>query len=897
MRIVSKRSLFYGFQKETELTGSNKIRETFLKYFEGNGHRIVPSASLIPFNDATLLFSNAGMNQFKDIFLGNETRPYKRAATSQKCMRVSGKHNDFKDVGHSLRHHTFFEMLGNFSFGDYFKKDAIHFGWELLTKHFGLDPARLWVTVFREDDEAWDIWHKQEKIPAEKIMRLNEADNFWAMGDTGPCGPCSELHYDFGTSPLPDHGDCDLTCSCGRWVEVWNLVFMQYNRDGCGETKSLPSPSIDTGMGFERITTILQGKISNYDTDLFQPLICEISGLCGNEYGVNPGDDVSMRVIADHTRAAAFVIGDGQYPGNDKRGYVIRKILRRAMVHGKRLGINEPFIHKLTEKVIWQMGAAYPELVAGQETIARVIRQEEESFAGTLGDGLKDFNERARKIKAGGGRTLPGDAAFFLYDTRGLPLEIIEDLARENDLIVDAAGFQNAFESQRERSRQNYHSGKVHELAIETPFEGKTLFKGYETAGPETASICALLKNGERMATLEAGETGEIALIETPFYAESGGQAGDIGYIEKDGARARVLNTCYRGTAIVHFVELESGTFSAGNVVRAYVDMERRGRTMRNHTATHLLQAALRETLGSHVKQAGSSVSPERLRFDFTHYAALTREEIRKIEDIVNEQIWLDIKVDTVLMNLDDAMQSGATALFGEKYQENVRVVTIAGFSKELCGGTHAHSTGAIGLFKIIGESGISSGIRRIEAITGAASLDRFRSAEYLLDEIQQEYKIARTEIAATLEKLQKQTRDLERQMLDMKAQSARAGLGDILARVREIGGVKALAAVVPEMDRSGLRNLADELKQKICSGVVVLGSPQEDGKAALVVMATPDLCKRAPAGQIIKRIAPLVCGGGGGKPELAEAGGKDASRLSEAIDQSYEVIEKLLLS
>ena len=885
------------------MISGNQIRENFLKYFESNGHRVVPSASLIPFNDPTLLFSNAGMNQFKNIFLGNETRPYKRAVTSQKCMRVSGKHNDFRDVGHSLRHHTFFEMLGNFSFGDYFKKDAIHFGWELLTKRFGLDPDRLWVTVFREDDEAWDIWNKQENIPAEKIMRLDEADNFWAMGDTGPCGPCSELHYDFGKSPLPDHDDCDLTCSCGRWVEVWNLVFMQYNRDASGEMKPLPAPSIDTGMGFERITTILQGKTSNYDTDLFQPLITEISGMCGNKYGANPGDDVSMRIIADHTRAAAFVVGDGQYPGNDKRGYVIRKILRRAMVHGKRLGINEPFICKLTEKVVEQMGDAYPELVTGRETIARVIRQEEESFAGTLGEGLKDFFERVRKMKDAGGNiprglTLPGDVAFFLYDTRGLPLEIIEDLARENGLTVDTEGFQKAFESQRNRSRQDYHSGKVHEHAVEALFDGETRFTGYETSGTETGIIQALLKSGEKTDELTSGDAGEIALSETPFYAESGGQAGDTGRIEKieqAGACARVLNTFHHGTAVVHSVEIESGTFSVGDAVNAIVDMEKRSRTMRNHTATHLLQAALRETLGPHVKQAGSSVSPERLRFDFTHYAALSREEIKKIEDLVNNQIWLDVKVDTAVMNLDEAMQSGAMALFGEKYQENVRVVSIAGFSKELCGGTHAPATGAIGLFKIVGESGISSGIRRIEAITGAAALERFRSDEDLLDEIQQEYKITRQEIAATIEKLHKQVRELERLALDLKAQSARAGLGDILDRVREIGGVKVLSATFPEMDRSALRNLADELKHKIGQGVVILGSPQEEGKVALVVMVTPELCKRAQAGQIIKQIAPLVGGGGGGKPELAEAGGKDASRLSEAIEQSYGIVEKIL--
>jgi alanyl-tRNA synthetase len=877
------------------VTSSNQIRETFLKYFERNGHKIVPSASLIPFGDPTLLFSNAGMNQFKDIFLGNETRPYKRATTSQKCMRVSGKHNDFKDVGHSQRHHTFFEMLGNFSFGDYFKKDAVHFGWELLTKEFGLDPARLWVTVFREDDEAWDIWHKQEGIPAGKIMRLDEADNFWAMGDTGPCGPCSELHYDFGKSPLPDHGDCDLTCSCGRWVEVWNLVFMQYNRDAEGAAKPLPSPSIDTGMGFERITTILQGKTSNYDTDLFQPLLGEVSGLCGRAYGADAGDDVSMRVIADHTRAAAFVVGDGQYPGNDKRGYVIRKILRRAMVHGKRLGIDEPFLCKLAGTVVEQMGGAYPELREGRETIARVIRQEEESFAGTLGEGLKDFNDRARKIKAAGGRTLPGEDAFFLYDTRGLPLEIIEDLARENGLVVDAEGFNKAFETQRARSRQDYNSGKVHELAAEAVFEGKTRFTGYETSGTEVETVRALLRDGAAVETLAAGQAGEVVLGETPFYVESGGQAGDTGAIEKDGARAKVLNTVYRGTVIVHEVEVESGAFAVGDQVSAAVDMERRGRTMKNHTATHLLQAALRETLGPHVKQAGSSVTPERLRFDFTHYAPLGPAELRQVEDIVNAQIALDTKVDTAVMDLDQAMQSGATALFGEKYQEQVRVVTIPGFSKELCGGTHAPATGTIGLFKIVAESGVAAGVRRIEAVTGTASLERFRADEELLDAIQSEHKVARQEIPALIGKLQRQARDLERQMQDLKAQSARAGLGDVLSRVREVKGVKVLAAAVPPMDRSALRNLADEFKQKVGSGVIVLGSPQEDGKVALVAMSTPDVAKKAPAGQVIKQIAPLVGGGGGGKPELAEAGGKDASKLGEAVERSYAVVGQLL--
>jgi alanyl-tRNA synthetase len=881
-------------KQENELTSSNQIREVFLNYFEQNGHKVTPSSSLIPFNDPTLLFTNAGMNQFKDIFLGNETRPYKRAASSQKCMRVSGKHNDFKDVGHSYRHHTFFEMLGNFSFGDYFKNDAIHFAWELLTKKLGLDSRRLWVTVFRDDDAAWKIWHTQEGIPENKIVRLGEADNFWAMGDTGPCGPCSELHYDFGKSPIPNHGECDLTCSCGRWVEVWNLVFMQYNRDAGGAMNPLPSPSIDTGMGLERIATILQNKTSNYDTDLFRPLLDEISAFCQTDYGADPNDDVSMRIIADHARAATFVVGDGQYPGNDKRGYVLRKIMRRAMVHGKRLGIEDPFIYRMAGAVIERMKSAYPEIVQARETIARVIKQEEDSFAGTLGEGLKDFNERAKKIKASGARTLQGDEAFFLYDTRGLPLEIIEDLAQENGLVVDEAGFAKAFESQRERSRQDYLSGKIREEVAQAVFEGKTSFVGYGIEKPVPSFVRAIIVDGERAESIDAGQKGELVLDATPFYAESGGQVGDTGYLSKENICARVADTIYRGTTITHVVQVEAGTIQVGDEIEAVVDLESRRLTMKNHTATHLLQAALQRVLGSHVKQAGSLVSPDRLRFDFTHYAPLTKAEINKIEDLVNEQVWRNTKVETVIMELDDAMKSGAVALFGEKYQEKVRVVEVPGFSKELCGGTHVPSIGVIGLFKIVGEGGIAAGIRRIEAVTGPASLARFRSDEQILDNIQSENKIARREIPALIEKLQGQVHDLQRQILDIRAQNARSNIGSILAKTREISGVKVLADVLPDTDRASLRNLADELKQKLGSGVVILGTAQ-DGKVALVVMVTSDICKRISAGQIIKLIAPMVGGAGGGKPELAEAGGKDSARLADAIEQSYFVAENLL--
>ncbi len=873
---------------------SNQIREAFLKYFERNNHKIVPSSSLIPYNDPTLLFTNAGMNQFKDVFLGNEKRAYNRATSSQKCMRVSGKHNDFKDVGYSNRHHTFFEMLGNFSFGDYFKNDAIHFAWEMTTKDYGLEPHRLWVTVFRDDEAAWDIWHKQEGIPPEKIIRLGEKDNFWAMGDTGPCGPCSELHYDFGKSPFPGHGECDLNCSCGRWVEVWNLVFMQFNRDSGGMMTPLPSPSIDTGMGFERITTILQGKTANYDTDLFQPLLQEISQISNTEYGSEINNDISMKIIADHSRAATFAIADGQYPGNDKRGYVLRKIMRRAIVHGKRLGIDQPFLYRIAGIVVEGMKTAYPELVSARETVARVIKQEEESFADTLTQGLKDFYDRAKRLKAAGSSALPGEEAFFLYDTRGLPLEIIEDLAQQNELLVDVAGFNRALEEQRSRSRQDYLSGKFSEQATQEIIQEKSSFVGHEIIGTLKASLRAILVDGERTECIKAGQKGELIFDHTPFYAEAGGQVGDTGLVMKEGSLARVLDTVYRGATITHIVEMETGMLGVGDDVEASVDLEKRQLTMKNHTATHLLHAALQKVLGSHVKQAGSLVAPDRLRFDFSHYAPLTEGEILKIEDLVNNQIWSDVRVDTTVMDLDAAMNSGAVALFGEKYQEKVRVVEVPGFSKELCGGTHVAATGAIGLFKVISEGGISAGIRRVEALTGKKAFDRFRLDEKILDYVHSEFKVARQEIPALLEKLQEQARELQHEIADLKIQKARSNIDSILSQTKEVRGIKVLAHSLPETDRASLRILADELKQGLGSGVVILGTTQNE-KAALVVMVSSDVCKRLPAGKIIKKLAPLVGGAGGGKAELAEAGGKDSSKLADAIKRSHAIVEELL--
>ncbi len=881
-------------KRENKLTSSNQIRDAFLKYFEQNDHRVVSSSSLIPFNDPNLLFTNAGMNQFKDIFLGNEKRPYGRATTSQKCMRVSGKHNDFRDVGHSSRHHTFFEMLGNFSFGNYFKEEAIHFAWDLLTNHYGLDPARLRVSVFRDDDTAWKIWHSREGIPAERIFRLDEEENFWSMGETGPCGPCSELHYDLGSSPIPNHGNCDMTCPCGRWVEVWNLVFMQYNRGSDNLLEPLPSPSIDTGMGLERITSILQNKLSNYDTDLFRPLLDEIAELSHKDYGADPNDDISMRIIADHARAATFVVSDGQYPGNDKRGYVLRKIMRRAIVHGKRLGISDPFIFRTAGRVVELMKQAYPELVQSRATVARVIKQEEDSFAHTLSEGLKDFSQYARKLRADGSKILPGNDAFSLYDTHGLPLEIIEDLARENGLVVDAEGFNTAFEQQRQRSIKAFKKSKVSEQVAQVVYKGKTRFVGYGVQEPVKATLRAIIVDGKQVERIEEGQKGELVLEETPFYAEAGGQVGDTGYLSKNGVRAKVRDTVYRGTAITHVVEMEAGILSVGDKVEAQIDLDRRASTMKNHTGTHLLHAALREVLGPHVNQAGSLVAPDRLRFDFAHYSPLTKAEIQKIEDLVNEQIWLNTPVDTNLMDREEAMESGAVALFGEKYQEKVRVVGVSGFSRELCGGTHVHSTGAIGILKIISEAGISAGIRRIEALTGRAALERFRSGEQILDEIQSEHKTSRQDIPALIEKMQGQIRDLQKQIFDLKSQSARANIDGMLAGSKEIKGIKVLAETVPSTDRANLRALADEIKQKLGSGIIILGTTQDD-KVALVVMVTRDICRKIPAGRLIKQIAPLVGGTGGGKSELAEAGGKDCSKLADAIKCSYTIVEDQL--
>lgn len=869
------------------------IRKAFLDFFAEKQHRVVPSSSLIPYNDPTLLFTNAGMNQFKDTFLGKEKRDYRRAATSQKCMRVSGKHNDFEDVGRSHRHHTFFEMLGNFSFGDYFKRDATAFAWELVTGRFGLPKGQLLVTVYEQDDDAFETWANEVGVPRDRIYRFGEADNFWAMGDTGPCGPCSEIHFDYGKSPL-GHADCDLSCSCGRYVELWNLVFMQFNRDESGQLTPLPSPSIDTGMGFERITTVLQGKSSNYDTDLFRPILDFIAEITSTEYGEDESRSISMRIIADHSRAAAFLVADGQYPGNDKRGYVLRKILRRAIIHGRKLGLQEPFLYRVAGQVGSLMQDAYPELAVHRDTIARAIQGEEESFAHTLSSGLKEFNERADSLQAKNQKVFPGGEAFFLYDTRGLPLETLRELGRERDLVVDEAGFELELEKQRRRSRETAGAGKA-AVGQEIEYHGTTLYLGHDSHETDGAAIQAIFVGGREVPYLEQGQRAVVVLDKTPFYAESGGQVGDRGHINANGSRARVEDTRYLGPmAIGHSVIMEQGQLQTGQKTAARVDMELRLPTQSNHTATHLLHAALRRVLGEHVKQAGSLVAPDRLRFDFSHYAALTPEEILAVERLANEHVFRDHSVRRIPMKLEEALKTGAMALFGEKYQDVVTVVEAGDFSRELCGGCHVRSTGQIGVLKIVSESSIAAGIRRIEAVTGPKALERFQQSEALLAQIAERLKTSREELLPVLERTETQLREWQRQAQDLQTKLARQSVGNILDKAREVGGVRVLATRVENIAKTALRELADSLRNQLKSGVVILGSSQ-DGKASLVIMVSADLQAKLNAARLIREIAPLIGGGGGGKPDMAEAGGKAPEKLDQALDYSYEVIARLL--
>jgi alanyl-tRNA synthetase len=871
------------------------VRETFLRFFADRGHKIVRSSPLLPKDDPTILFTNAGMNQFKNVFLGLEKRGYNRAATVQKCMRVSGKHNDLETVGRTAKHHTFFEMLGNFSFGDYFKREAIAFAWELVTGVFRLPPDRLYATVYLDDDEAFRIWAGEAGVPEARIFRYGKKDNFWAMGDTGPCGPCSEIHYDLGEDVEAGEPSALIEKGSDRFVELWNLVFMEFDQGPDGVLRPLPSPSIDTGMGLERMTAVVQGKRSNYDTDLFMPLIESACELARREYPAGDEGDVSVRIIADHVRAATFLIGDGVSPANDGRGYVLRRLIRRAFRQGNLIGIDRPFLFELVGRVADIMKDAYPELLTSAEYIARVCRAEEERFAFTLASGLRTFDQVARETQERGGTVIPGAKVFKLYDTFGFPLDLSQELARENALSVDEAGFARELEEQKQRARLSWKGeAKRKEKQIYDEFKDlKVRTRVHEASELTDVLILGLLKDGRRTAVLAAGESGEIILEETPFYAEAGGQVGDMGTLKGPKFSALVGNASYATPeVVVHAVNVLAGEVREGDRVDAVPDLVRRQAVSSNHTATHLLHAALRQVLGDHVKQAGSLVSPSRLRFDFTHFAALAPEEIRRIEEIVNAKVRADIPLETRLTSLEEGIREGAMAIFEEKYGESVRVVGIGDFSKELCGGVHVHATGQIGMFKIVAETSVAAGMRRIEAVTGEGAVRYVEELEDLIAGLEKGLSVSRKDLPARIDKLLAHNEALEKENKNLRKER----LGGAKAEATVIKSIKGISVEVRRYDGLGmseLREKADDLKSKLGSGLVVLGAVTAD-KAFIVASVTKDLTGRIQAGALIKELAPVIGGGGGGRPDFAQSGGPGVAELGKALDQVPSLVERL---
>jgi alanyl-tRNA synthetase len=874
---------------------SRDVRNTFLSYFNSQGHTVVPSSSLVPHGDPTLLFTNAGMVQFKRAFLGEEQRPYRRAASSQKCVRAGGKHNDLENVGYTARHHTFFEMLGNFSFGDYFKEGAIQMAWELLTGKYGLPKDRLWATVYHDDDEARQLWQKIAGLPPERIVGLGEKDNFWAMGDTGPCGPCSEIIFDQGEA-MACGPDCGIgVCECDRYLEIWNLVFMQFNRTADGVMSPLPKPSIDTGMGLERLAAVLQGLTSNFDTDLIRPIIARVEDLAGLAYGADDRKNVAYRVIADHARATAFLMADGVLPSNEGRGYVLRRIMRRALRYGRLLDLKTPFLPRVTQKVVELMGEVYPELVEARSLIDQVVTNEEERFAETLDHGLKLLAEEVATIRGQGGQVLPGAVAFRLYDTYGFPLDLVQDALREEGLNLDIPGYEEHMQVQRETSRASWQGGAAgeipavyQELAEETP----TDFLGYKTLSADS-TIQFLIKGGARVDRAQAGDQVEIITAATPFYGEAGGQVGDTGLISGEGFTVEVTNTQrLPNDLFVHQGIVKSGEITVGAAVHLEVDASRRRAIARHHTTTHILQAVLQRELGGHVKQSGSLVAPERFRFDFTHFAAITPEELENIELGLNTAVVENLPVETNVMSMAQALNSGAMAIFEEKYGEQVRMVAIPGVSKELCGGTHVSRTGDIGLVKIVTEAGIAAGIRRIEAVCGLEALRLVREEEQELSQAAGLLKAGRGEVLERLTKVLKRTRDLEKEVTALKGRLTAVQAGDLLEQVRQVDGVSVLALEVEAGDPKGLRDFAAKLLNRLKSGIVVLGSRGDD-KALLISLVSKDLTARFNAGEIIRELAPLVGGSGGGRADMAQAGGPDKEKVSQAVKQAFSIIEK----
>ncbi len=861
------------------------VRRAFLDYFTHVGHTVVASSSLVPGNDPTLLFTNAGMVQFKDVFLGKDQRHYVRAASSQRCVRAGGKHNDLENVGYTARHHTFFEMLGNFSFGDYFKRDAIRFAWGFLTGTLKIDPKRLWITVYQDDDEAADIWLKEMGVPADRFTRLGEKSNFWSMGDTGPCGPCTEIFYDHGAH-IPGGPPGSPDEDGDRYVEIWNLVFMQFDRSADGTMTPLPKPSVDTGMGLERISAVMQGVQSNYDIDLFRELIQEAARLVGTTQLDNP----SLRVIADHIRACAFLVADGVLPSNEGRGYVLRRIMRRAMRHGHQFGAEPTFFAALLPALVGVMGEAYPELAHKQSFIRDVLLKEGEQFARTLATGMVLLEEAISQL--GARRMLDGETAFRLYDTYGFPADLTADIARERGLQLDQAGFDAAMDAQRDRARAASRFGV--DLRAGADLGTVTSFSGYERLSDESR-IAALLRDGEPVQSLAAGELGEVVLERTPFYAESGGQVGDTGELTSTAARFVVTDTRKRGGAFTHLGQLASGGLNVGDRLSARVDVPRREHIRRNHTATHLLHAALRQLLGEHVTQKGSLVAAERLRFDFAHFQAVTLEEQRQIEQLVNAQIRENAAAETRTMGYDAAVAAGAMALFGEKYSEEVRVLKVGDFSLELCGGTHVSRAGDIGLFKIVGESGVAAGVRRIEAVTGQGAVEYIEHTEELLRSVAGLVRGTREDVASRVQESVEQLRALEKQVRQLKDKLASGQGGDLASAAVDIGGVKLVATLVEGADAGALRNAVDQLKDKLKSAVIVLASVAGPDKVVLVAGVTADLVGKVKAGELVGVVAAQLGGKGGGRSDFAQAGGSNPGALAQVLAGVAELVRARL--
>jgi alanyl-tRNA synthetase len=888
----------------TKQMTADEIRSAFLSYFEARGHRVVKSSSLVPSSDPTLLFANAGMNQFKDAFLGREKRDYTRAASSQKCVRAGGKHNDLENVGVTARHHTFFEMLGNFSFGDYFKKDAIAYAWEFLTKDMGLDKERLKVTIFKGEDgvprdsEAHGFW--LEHVSADRILELGAKDNFWAMGETGPCGPCSEIHFFQGDAlPCPevDAGRAcpGVECECDRWLEVWNLVFMQFDRDATGALNPLPAPCVDTGMGLERVTSVAQGKLSNYETDLFQPLIRAMADRAGKTYGANDKDDVSLRVVADHLRATTFLIADGVMPGNEGRGYVLRKIMRRAMRHGKKLGVEQPFLHELVSAVVDRMKGAYPELVTQAAGVRRVVQAEEDRFGSTLKQALVEFGKAVERVRKSKAATLSGEDAFRLYDTYGLPVDFLEELAQDEGLRVDQAGFERELESQRERARHSSKMGTVtgDPLYMGLLEKGQTSFTGYDALVLEEARVLAVLKDGALATRLDAGQAGSIVLDSTPFYASGGGQVGDHGIIAAPGSAAEVTD-CHAPVPglYVHDVNVTTGGFEPGMMVNVQVDENLRQGAMRNHTGTHLLNAALREILGPHVKQAGSLVGPDRLRFDFSHYAGLSDRERAHIQNRVNEQILRNAPVNTKVMGREEALAEGALAFFGDKYGERVRVVEVPGFSKEFCGGTHVRRTGDIGLFLLTAEGGVSAGTRRVEALTGEAATQRAQQDQGILEELEEAAKTDRHALVDDYARLRDQLKAQQREIERLKMKLATAGPGQADSDLRESNGVLFWTPRFDGLDRKGHAAVVDDFRNRNRDKAFVLLSSAIAEDGVHVITAVSDTLKgKVAAPELMKRLGLR----GGGRPDFAQGGGVSAGDVDALRAKASDVMQQMV--